>query len=276
MNKVGLRLLLALCLCLSALAASAQTPAQIEEKMNNIKLDETYIFGEGSDADKNEAYQRALVDLLQIVNELRVGQKKEPLAQRDIQPRVEELTYTQGGITYTMLYINADKALALVPKKSDGGGNHGGNGQNATTPAATPVATSAAIPAVTPAASPAVIPAATPVVTPVATPAVTPAATPAATSQSVQDITDYVKKLHTWIEVKGTLQQHVMERRIKAGKASSLSEVPEDAVALLLNSYGDIVAVLSPSNAQQRTDLKTNKIYSESNSPNYSQIFWYK
>lgn len=264
MNKVGFRLLLALCLCLCALAASAQTPAQIEEKMNNIKIDETYIFGEGSDADKNDAYQRALVDLLQIVNELRVGQKKEPLAQRDIQPRVAELTYTQGGITYSMLYINADKALALVPKKSDGGGNHGGSGQNATTPAATPVATPAASPAVTPPATPA------------ATPAVTPAPTSVATSQSVQDITDYVKKLHTWIEVKGTLQQHVMERRIKAGKATSLSEVPEDAVALLLNSYGDIVAVLSPGNAQQRTDLKTNKTYSESNSPNYSQIFWYK
>lgn len=86
------------------------------------------------------------------------------------------------------------------------------------------------------------------------------------------ELTTYLRHLNTFQEARATMQEHVKAQRIKAGLAGSMAEVPDDAVAVLLDKFLGIVAVVTPDDTQTRQACKANS----ADAPQYARIFWYK
>lgn len=97
---------------------SGQSPADVRDRINAIKLDEKYLYAEVTHQDPNWAYENALAELLLAVNECRGANGKGPLEVSDLTVRVKQLTYKRGEKSVVFVYMQIDKALTVSRGKS--------------------------------------------------------------------------------------------------------------------------------------------------------------
>ncbi len=236
------RVLIWLVIFLSAMSCSmmAATPEETEAQMDKIKLDETMIYGEDFNDNKEVAYQNALNELLLTANELRMASNASELAAADLNGVAKELSYRKGTRNVVMLYMPRTQALKL---------KHGN------TAAPTPPQ-----PAQKPTPQPS-----------------TPTPAPAVATPPADEIIDAICSQDNWMEIKGFLSDFKRQGKITdSGSTKTSSEVPQDAYAILFDELGGILAILSPKNSGQRIDYRTNRLDTESNHSNCKFILWYK
>ena len=76
-----------------------------KEEIMEIKLNEDFIFGEGTSSDKEIAYGIAMDDLLIFANELKDRNSQEKLSVSDLLTKVETLVYENGSRYEVIVYI---------------------------------------------------------------------------------------------------------------------------------------------------------------------------
>lgn len=251
--------LLALALVFTPLASRAD----VHDEINAIKLDEKYLFAEGTDEDKNIAFDNALYELLLLVNEVRTGDQKPVLETSHLVSVVEHKSYLRGEKTLSFVYITSEKARSLMPKQSLGivvGADQ------------QPAADSAAV-----ATKPTVQPTA-------AATQQQPAQQPAQHPQKFnfvagKDITSATARLCEYemaTEANMALKRYNAEGTVSQfGRARSMAEIPADAYLLLFDREQVIKAILGPDTGSGRTNMRTRQPDALSN---YHQVavIWYR
>lgn len=236
----------------------AQTIEKIEAKMDKIKLDEKYIYGEDYSENKDIAYNNALIELLTTANEIRAERELEMLKSPDLQPVVRELRYNKGQRYIVFVYIPLSVMLEMNskshsdvvpsnvrPNKSESGlltqaqskpeSNNSISGPNQ------------------------------------------PPTQLSEMKPLSRDILMTIVGQDNWIEIRGFLSQYKKDGKIKeTGNVQNFTEVPNDAYSILIDEMGGILSILSPKNGENRINCKTNKQDKETNYPNCKFIVWYK
>lgn len=82
----------------------------------DIKLNETYIYGEGTDIDKNIAYDIALQEITNNINELRLSCNKEPITSKAIVALLSQYSYNRGEAELVFVYIQTSQIMNLKTK----------------------------------------------------------------------------------------------------------------------------------------------------------------
>ena len=240
-----------------SLSSYAQSPDEIEIKMDEIKLDESFIYGEDYNDNKDIAYQNALTELVSSINELRSVKNAALLGSSDLQPLVKELRYTKGSKNLCFLYMPLYQALSLTPKsKSENAviaGEHllrddskvesekqKENQQFTFVPNKPSMAT------------------------------------PMPDTQIHKDILEILCGQDNWVEIKGFLADYKQQGKIQVGNCTSFDDVPSDAFAILMDDMAGILSIISPKNAANRVNHKTNQPDNENNHANCKFIVWYK
>ncbi len=103
-------ILFLLLLFASASLAFGQSVEEIEQQMNEIKLNEDMVYGEGFKDNKDDARSLAMSDLLMTVNQLREGQGMSPVEESSLAPLVKELSYSNGSRFAVLVYMPLSKA----------------------------------------------------------------------------------------------------------------------------------------------------------------------
>ena len=244
LNRLS-RFLLCICLALPSISAFAQTVEETERLMNDIKMDETMLYGEDFNENKVMASNNALYELLTHVNELRTDRELPILVATDLQTAVKEISYSKNGRHFVMVYIPIEEMYALPKRKGS------------STPAS-PVPESK----------------------PTQTPTHTSAAPTTSTIKPIgssDDILDILCGQDNWTEIKGFLSDFKSKGKIKeTGFSQRASEVPEDAYTILIDEMYGILAILSPKNSKNRINYRTNQPDSETNYSNCKVIVWYR
>lgn len=235
----------------------AQSPEEIEQKMDEIKMNEAFIYGEDYNDDKDMAYQNALTELLSSINELRGEKRKDYIAVSDIQPILKELRYSKSTRNVSFLYIPLNQALSLTPKqKIDVASTEPNSPNNGVTTAQnlrTEDNTKFTFVPNTPQSNHNVI------------------------SNSDKGILETLCSQDNWVEIKGFLKSFKDEGKIKeTGNCLSYAEVPNDAYSILMDEMGGILSIMSPKNFPNRINHKTNQTDNENNHTNCKFIVWYK
>lgn len=273
-NRKFLSLLLAL---LSTFPCFAQSPEEIERQMDEIKMNESYIYGEDYSDDKDMAYQNALVELLSSINELRGDKGKEYLTVGDIQTIVKELRYTKGTRNVAFLYLPLDRAMTLSAKqKIDVAG--AGTTSRRSDSAVAQTSDRQQAQTAKPAPKPTPAPAQTQVDNASSKPAVGSTQSGAKSfAPADKGILETLCGQDNWVEIKGFLSSFKKEGKIReTGRCLSPSEVPDDAYSILMDEMGGILAIMSPKNLPNRLNHKTNQTDNENNHANCKFIVWYK
>lgn len=248
--------------CMMALAVSLCTAAMaqssgIEARIDSIKLDENFVYGESYDDNAALAYDNALSDLLVTANELRAAQGKDLLAKGSLQVRVKELTYTLGQRNTVFLYIPVDEMLALADKPL------GGVVQQASQQQPVQQQQQPAQQSQQPAQPQGnhYVPS-------------TPQSTVTA-QQLPDDVTRTICGQDNWVEIKSFLSEYKRSGKIsQTGATKALAEAPADAYAILMDGMGGIISILAPVANGQRAELKANGKTSDNNECKF--IVWYK
>lgn len=255
----------------------AQSPEEIERQMDEIKMNESYIYGEDYSDDKDMAYQNALVELLSSINELRGEKGKEYLTVGDIQTIVKELRYTKGTRNVAFLYLPLDRAMTLSAKQKidvAGAGTAPRRSDSAVAQASGRQQAQTAKPAPKPSPAPAQTQSDNASSKPAAAPTQSASKSFAPADKSVLET---LCGQDNWVEIKGFLSSFKKEGKIReTGRCLSPSEVPDDAYSILMDDMGGILAIMSPKNSPDRMNHKTNQTDNENNHANCKFIVWYK
>ena len=255
MNKSICRLALSLCLAACSLALNAATPAETEAKMNDVKLNENMVYGEGFDDNKDIAYGKALADLLTYANELRFEKGKESINIADVQTVAKTMDYQKGSCHFVLVYIPVSQALGLEVKTRPDVGGKSGN-KKAETPA-TPQAKKKTDEKPKSDSRYNLI--------------------PKASTTPPDDVLTALCSQDNWSEIKGFITQYKNQGKIKeTGFCTTPAEVPADAYMILIDDMYGILAILSPKNSANRINYRSGLADSESNYPNCKVIVWYK
>lgn len=236
----------------------AQTIEEIEVKMDEIKLDEKYIYGEDYSENKDIAYDNALLELLTTANEIRSERGLEMLKTSDLQPMVRELRYNKGQRYTVFVYIPLSVMLEMNSKShsdvvpSNVRPNRSESGlltQTQSKPESNNPTQGANV-------------------APTQLSEMTPLS---------KDILMTIVGQDNWIEIRGFLSQYKKDGIIKeTGNVQNFADIPNDAYSILIDEMGGILSILSPKNGQNRINCKTNKQDNETNYPNCKFIVWYK
>lgn len=237
-------------LLLTALPLCAQSPAGTEVQMNEIKLNESMVYGEGFSENKEIAYDNALNELMIFANEYRAKKGQQAIGVSDLLTVVKELVCKNGAQYTVMVYMPMTQMLAITPKSNSDIVAQLIPGQKQEA-----AATVAAEAAPAPAAETAVF-------------RPTPAADEILRKLCPQD---------NWLEIKGFMIDFKQSGKITSvGNVISYAEVPDDAYAILMDEMGGILAILSPKGGARQVNCRTRKIDAASNYSNCKYIFWYK
>lgn len=257
-NKIrGLAIILT---CFSSVFGYAQTPEEIESKMDEIKLDESYVYGEDFNDDKDIAFQNALTELTTYSNELRAEKGKDILNSSDLLTVAKELKYQRGNRHTVLVYLPLSQMLEITSKSHSDvvAQNMPSQSSLANTTTQQKIEQEQKFTFV---------------------PNKQPEATQSAPIQTQlpDDIMQTLCSQDNWMEIKGFLTTYKGEGRISSvGNVLSYAEVPDDAYAILMDDMGGILSILSPKNSETRINYRTNQTDSETNHSNCKFIVWYK
>lgn len=257
MIKIKLALLLILILTAFPVGLSAQSSEEIESQMDLIKLDETMVYGEAYNDEKDIAYGNAIGELLITANELRSEKGLDPLSPSNIKSVVKELQYSKGGRYVVLLYMPISRMMSLSSILQSDLADQGQTQitqQKAVSPE---------------------IKKEDRIITDKPT-----RISPQASSSSLNvsdEILDALCGQDNWVEIKGFLSSFKAKGKISStGAVTSVSEVPEDACSILIDDMGGILSILSPKNEATRINYRTNQPDTETNYSNCKFIVWYK
>lgn len=259
MKRNNITLLVALFFSLLPVSMVAQAPDEIEAQMNEVKLDERYIYGEAFDENKDIAFNNALADLVSNANEIRESKGKSVLQVSDLQLVIKEMRYVNGTRWTSFVYIPLEQMLAIVGKKHDvivvGQQKLP---QEDTSPVAEQPVTQPQTFKFVPSRSQA-------------------SQQPANEAPASNDLLELLSTQENWIEIRGILSTFKHEGKIiETGQTVSIDEVPEDAYSILMDGMGGILSILAPKNSSRRINYKTHLVDSETNYNNLKFIVWYK
>lgn len=253
LNMINKIYILFICFNILPLALKGQTSSDIIDKMNNVKLNESFIFGEGFHVRKDIAHDCAISEILSYAIELRFDNgKNEKLLPSDIQPIVKQLVYYDGNQYNIFLYVDRDQILSISGHienlQTSSGADHKiesneravqDNTQNSQVSKGTPLEEKF-------------------------------------TTLS-NDILNTLCNQDNWTEIKGFLSAYKNNGRIKEyGFSSDISDIPIDSYRILIDRLYGILAFLAPKNTDYRLNIKTNQLDKESNYPNCAVIVWFK
>lgn len=237
---------------------AAQSPEEIENKIDEIKLDESFIYGLNYNTNKDIAYQNALSELLFTINELREEKNIVLISEADLQPIIGELSYTNGTRNLSFLYLPLAQALSLAPKTREGVVATKKNLQNVQNQNIEPKQQEEK-----------------PKLTFVPDKPISPV--PTTSTQLDTGVLETLCGQDNWVEIKGFLTSFKNEGKIKeTGNCLSYAEVPDDAYAILMDEMGGILSIMSPKNSPNRINHKANQSDNENNHANCKFIVWYK
>lgn len=260
MIRSKIRSLAILLTCISALWSNAQTPEEIESKMDEIKLDAGYVYGEDFNDGKDIAFQNALTELTAYANELRAEKGKEILNSSDLLTVVKELKYQRGNRHIVLVYLPLSQMLGITSKSHS----------DVVAQSAPPKPSQSEVPSqqkIEQEQKFTFVPNRQPETT---NPAIIQ-------TQLPDDIMQTLCSQDNWMEIKGFLTTYKGEGRISlVGNVLSYAEVPDDAYAILMDDLGGILSILSPKNSENRINYRTNQTDSETNHSNCKFIVWYK
>ena len=274
-----------------------------KEKIMEIKLNEDFIFGEGTSSDKEIAYGIALDDLLIFANELKDRNSQEKLSVSDLLTKVETLVYENGSRYEVIVYIplkivieterkdpsarsgimitkpgfevseDEKEAEELVPEVivpevveeqiSIAEDNQTSSEEQVVSQET--VSISSEEPAVSPET--------------VSNSSEEPAVAQEIVSTSSEEpgeVEHFLVTQDNFSEIKSFLSD--MKRKgkiVETGAMDTLTGLPKDASLILIDELGGILAILSPANPQGRINYRTHKSDSENNY-NSKFIVWYK
>jgi len=253
----------------SPLKSFAQTISEIDKKMDEIKLNEAYIYGEDFSDDENLAFQNALSELVNDANEIRFEKGLPMLSISDLQTRVKDLKYAKNGRHNVLVYITMQKILSLV-SKSHTDVESQANGSLSTTITAPSTEYNRE-----PNRNDSSEVNNNFVFAPNRQQPMHNGTNP--DSNQYTEVVDALASQDNWLEIKGMLIQYKQDGKIKeTGNVNSQTEVPDDAYSILLDELGGILAILSPQNSTNRINHKTNLRYDGSNFTDCKFIVWYK
>lgn len=253
LNMINKIYILFICFNILPLALNGQTSSDIIDKMNNVKLNESFIFGEGFHVRKDVAHDCAISEILSYAIELRFDNgKNEKLLPSDIQPIVKQLVYYDGNQYNIFLYVDRDQILSMSGHienpKTLSGADHKiesneravqDNTKNSQVSKGTPLE--------------------------------------GKSSSLSNDILNTLCNQDNWTEIKGFLSAYKNNGRIKDyGFSSDISDIPIDSYRILIDRQYGILAFLAPKNSDYRINIKTNQLDKESNYPNCAVIVWFK
>lgn len=257
-NKIrSLAIILA---CFSSVFGYGQTPEEVESKMDEIKLDESFVYGEDFNDDKDIAFQNALTELTSYANELRAEKGKDILNASDLLTVVKELKYQRGSRHTVFVYLPMSQMLGITSKSHSDVVAQNVPSQSSQTNTTVQQKIEQEqkftfVPNKQPEATQPV---------PIQT-------------QLPDDIMQTLCSQDNWMEIKGFLTNYKKEGKISSiGNVLSYAEVPDDAYAILMDDMGGILSILSPKNSTTRINYRTNQTDSETNHSNYKFIVWYK
>lgn len=254
--------LLSLLLAIFSLTtAFAQSADEIQTKMDEVKLDESLVYGEDLNDDKDMAFQNALIELTTYSNELRLERGLGVITTSDLQTVVKELKYQTGSRHTVLVYLPMNEMFSIVSKSPaefvfadtasesrqdppSQGSQNSSQEESAYFVPNRQQGTSNASNNQTP------LP---------------------------DDITQTLCGQDNWTEIKGFLTAYKRDGKIRSvGNVLSYAEVPDDAYAILMDDMGGILSILSPKNSKTKINYRTNQVDDESNHSNCKFIVWYK
>lgn len=238
----------------------AQTPEEIESKMDEIRADENCVYGESSGDDKDIAFQNALNDLTLSANEMRAVKGKDVITSSDMLTVVKELRYQKGSRHTVLVYLPMSQMLGITSKSLSDVVAQSVPSQpsQSSVPSQHKIEQEQKFTFVTNGQAETTHPA-------------------NIQTQLPDDIMQTLCSQDNWMEIKGFLTTYKGEGRISSvGNVLSFAEVPDDAYAILMDDMGGILSILSPKNSENRINYRTNQTDSETNHSNCKFIVWYK
>lgn len=253
LNMINRIYILFVCVITVPFALNGQTNRDVIDEMNNVKLNESFIFGEGSHLNKDVAHECAVSEILSYATELRFesGNNKK-LLPADIQSIVKQLVYFDGDQYNVFLYVDRDQILSMTshiesPKSSL---------------SADPKSESKEL-AVQEKTQNSQVP---------KCPSLEDRFTPLP-----NDILNTLCNQDNWTEIKGFLSSYKNQGKIReSGFCTDTSDVPMDSYRVLIDNQYGILAILVPENSNDSINLKTQQSDKESNYSNCAVIVWFK
>lgn len=259
--------LLSLLLAIFSLTtAFAQSAHEIQTRMDEVKLDESLVYGEDLNDDRDMAFQNALIELTTYSNELRMERGLGVITTSDLLTAIKELKYQTGSRHTVLVYLPMDQMLDIVSKspaevvstdttselRQDTPSQGTQNGSHEERAYFVPDRQQGAS---------------------------NVSNNNASNNQTPlpDDITQTLCGQDNWLEIKGFLTAYKRDGRIRSvGNVLTYAEVPEDAYAILMDDMGGILSILSPKNSKTRINYRTNQVDNESNHSDCKFIVWYK
>lgn len=253
LNMINKSYILFICFIIVRFALNGQTNSNIIDKMNNVKLNETFIFGEGFHVRKDIAHNCAISDILSYATELRFDNgNNEKLQPSDIIPIVKQLIHFDGNQYNVFLYVDREQILSMEghienPKSSSSADYKAESKEQAmqdiTQNPQVPTGTS-----------------------------LEERFTPLP-----NDILNTLCSQDNWVEIKGFLSTYKNQGKIReTGFCTNTSDIPVDSYRILIDERYGILAILAPKNSKDSINLKNQQLDKESNYSNCAVIVWFK
>lgn len=256
------------CICIPVLAY-ADTPEESERKMDEIKLDATYVYGESFSSNADIAYDNSLTDLMIYCNEIRGEKGLTQLKSSDLQPVAKEIRSVQNGQHTVFLYLSVDDMMKIQSKSR--ALVVGNNSLSQSQPPSQPQLQSSQNNSYTSSVSHSQNSSLTFVPSKPNNQQTTNV--PSLSS----DILEALTIQNTWTELKPMIIHYKDLGKItETGNTQQWDAVPNDAYVILFDADAGVLAFLSPKNDTERLNYKTNSIDNIVNYSNCKFIVWYK
>ena len=253
LNMINKIYILFICIITVPFALNGQTNSNVIDEMNNVKLNESFIFGEGFNKRKDVAHECAISEILSYAIELRFDNgNNEKLLPSDIRPIVKKLIYFDGFQYNVFLYVDREQILSMTghiesPKSSL-------SADSRSEPKELVVSDKTQNSQMSKGTS------------------LEDRFTPLP-----NDVLNTLCNQDNWTEIKGFLSTYKNQGRIRdIGFCTNTSDIPMDSYRILIDEKYGILAILAPKNMSDRVNIKTGQLDKESNYSNCAVIVWFK
>lgn len=222
----------------------------VKSQINDIKLNEAYVYGEGTDIDKSIAYNIALQEIINTINELRLSSNRKPIASKNITALLSQYSYSRGKSKLVFVYIPISRVMDMETKDNPK--------FNLKTNKNTTETKSKETQEIPPTQSLNII------------------SSTFDRQTSEQDILAYILAPTQTTDLIKCLERFLSEGKIsKIQNARSFEEIPSEAYAVTYNHEHAVIAIFSPENNGERTNYKTQQ---KDKITNYRGcgFFWFK
>ena len=221
------------------------------DKMNEIKLDESFVYGEASEADEDIAKENAILSFLTYANDVRIQYgNTDMIISSDIDRMVKYIKSFEGNKHCVLVYIPRKSVLELA--------GHPRNSESPITPNPKTEPKKTLKPNNPPLSA-----------------TLEDVKTNIAIKPLPQDMLNILAAQGSWLEIKGLLEKYKGQGKIKeTGLGTEISEIPVGTYRLLIDDQYRILAFLAPVDSESAVNLKTNQADNESHYPNCKVIVW--